>query len=158
MDLTLTMTTETMTPRRAVRADLPMPDDTLSATIRSTPRFRLAVGSTVLLIVGVLGPWQKSLFGISANGLEVVPALLVPAALLAGYALWEYHIGREHRRKRIVRLLDGAAFLVAAAVVGNAQAVGGLVVAGWGSIVAGFGGAGILVASLWLRYSKSLLR
>ncbi len=135
-----------------------MPDDTPSATIRSTPRFRLAVGSTVLLIVGVLGPWQKSLFGISANGLEVGPALLVPAALLAGYALSEYHSGREHRRKRIVRLLDGAAFLVAAAVVGNTQGVGGLVVAGWGSVVAGFGGAGILVASLWLRYSKSLLR
>jgi hypothetical protein len=37
----------------------------------------------IVLLLGVLGPWQKTLFSISANGLEVEPLLLVPALLLA---------------------------------------------------------------------------
>lgn len=126
-----------------------MPDGPPSG-VRATTRFRLAAGSAILLVIGVLGPWQKTLFGISGNGLEVGAVLLVPAVLLAGYAVYEYDRGQADRRRRIGRQLVIAAVLVGLAEIGNADHVGGGVVAGWGAIIAGIGGAGLLVAGVRL--------
>lgn len=136
-------------------ADL-TPRDGLSARVRSTPRFQLAAVSAVLLLLGVLGPWQKTLFGVSANGLEVAPVLLVPALLLTGYALYGYHAAREDQRTRIGWLLVIAAVLVAFTELGNAERVGGLIVTGWGAVLAGVGAAGLTVAGVWLLRSASM--
>jgi hypothetical protein len=133
-----------------------VPDGPLSGPVRSTPRFQLAAASTVVLLLGVLGPWQKTLLGISANGLEIAPIVLVPALLLAGYAVYAYDRAREDQRKRIGRLLVGAGLLAGLAVAGNATRIGGLVLAGWGPVVAGVGGAGLITAGIWVPRSESL--
>jgi len=105
------------------------------------------------VILGALGPWQKAPFGASASGLEFGPVILVPTVLLAGYAVYEYDRGREDRRERIGVLLIVVAALLGFAEFGNIirmkenPAIG----AGWGSIVAGIGGAGLLTAGIWLR-------
>lgn len=131
-------------------------DGALSARLRFTPRFQLTAVSAVLLLLGILGTWQKTLFGVSANGLEVGPILLVPALLLTGYARYVYHAGQEDQRKRIGWLLVVAAMLVALTELANAARVSGLVVTGWGTILAGVGATGLLVAGVWLLRSASL--
>jgi hypothetical protein len=86
------------------------------------------------------------------HGLEVAPVQLVGAALFAGYALYDHGRGHEGRRKRIGVLLIASAGL---AVAGNAEHIGGLVILGWGPVVAAVGAAGLLVAGVQLLRHRS---
>jgi hypothetical protein len=104
----------------------------------------------------VLGPWQKSLFGVSASGLEVGPVILVPALLLAGYGIFEYFHGREDHRRRIGWTLIGAAVLIGLGEIGNNGRLDGIVTAGWGTIVAGLGGIGLFLAGVWTLRTPTL--
>jgi hypothetical protein len=127
-----------------------------NASGRSTARFKLVGGSAILLLIGIVGPWQRTLFGISADGLEVAPVQLVAATLLAGYALYLYDGGQESHRKRVGRLLITTAVLVGLAIAGNAEHIGGIVLAGWGPVVAGVGGAGMFMTGVAVLRSPVL--
>jgi hypothetical protein len=133
------------------------PEASPAEGVRSTPRFQLAAGSAILVLLGSLGPWQKTLFGITANGLEVGAIVLVPALLLAGYALHRYDGGVEEHRKSVGWLLVSAALLVMVLELGNAGHVGGLVVTGWGAVVAGVGAVGLLAAGITTLRAPTLV-
>jgi hypothetical protein len=107
-------------------------------------------------VIGVLGPWQRTLFGLSANGLDVGWVVLVPALVLAGYGLYAFDRGNEDQRGRVGRLLIVAGLLVGVAVAGNAEHISGLVRPGWGAIVSGVGGAGLLIAGVTILRSTEL--
>jgi hypothetical protein len=54
------------------------------------------------------------------------------------------------------RLLIGAAIPVGLAIAGNAEHIGGIVLAGRGPVVAGVGGAGMFIAGVAILRSPAL--